>query len=370
MDVYTDPDRPRTYVYKSINKSLVDKYLLRHWWPLAIRAVPPSMPANAVSMIGNLGVWVAFAILSGLALGPMKDFAPSHPWIFGVVAFCLFFYQTCDALDGIQARRTGGDGPLGEFVDHWFDSFNVFLVPFGLILAFPSLPMLLAVVLLLLLSSTDWILLRAVRNTDTLVFEALSSEESQVAIQLFCLAVWAFGFDFWDRPFLMGQSILFWLFGIGVVGILVTSALSLKDSGGYRELGFELLGLLPLSAWTILAWPSLGWPALITGGLLQGFTGSRYTGELLRERLTGLRYKAAIPDVHVMGFLLLAGILVPGLPSWLPLSTALAALLWTGLRLFLQFRATLSRVKSVLGIGLWGPIKAASGGLRDGRQTP
>lgn len=30
----------------------------------------------------------------------------------------LFLYQTFDAIDGTQARRTGQSGPLGEMFDH------------------------------------------------------------------------------------------------------------------------------------------------------------------------------------------------------------------------------------------------------------
>lgn len=36
----------------------------------------------------------------------------------------LFFYQTMDAIDGKQARATGTSSPLGEVVDHGFDTLN------------------------------------------------------------------------------------------------------------------------------------------------------------------------------------------------------------------------------------------------------
>ncbi|KAK4047338.1 hypothetical protein OIV83_005516 [Microbotryomycetes sp. JL201] len=36
----------------------------------------------------------------------------------------LFFYQTMDALDGKQARATNTSSPLGECVDHGFDTLN------------------------------------------------------------------------------------------------------------------------------------------------------------------------------------------------------------------------------------------------------
>jgi phosphatidylglycerophosphate synthase len=359
MDEYLDPDRPRSYVYKSVNNSLVDRYVLRHWWPVAIKLVPARASANAVSMLGNLGVATAFLILSGLLLGPMPVFGRDHPWIFGVVAFCLFFYQTLDALDGIQARRTGSSGPLGEFVDHWFDSFNAFLIPLGFGLAFTSIPYIVLVVLTLLLSMTDWALLRAIRKTDTMVFPAVSTEEGQVIVQLFCLAVWIFGYDLWNSPVLLGHSVIFWVYVAGIAGIAIILLKSLTDREALRPFVLMLASLLPISLWTALACPRLGFPALLAGALLQGFSGSRFIGELLRERLVGLRYRPLIIDIFVMDLLLIASLL-PGLPSWLPLSLAIAGIAWSAFRLSRQFAAMLSRVREVLGMGLWGPIAATA----------
>ena len=40
------------------------------------------------------------------------------PWVYASWAICLFLYQTFDAVDGTQARRTHQSGPLGELFDH------------------------------------------------------------------------------------------------------------------------------------------------------------------------------------------------------------------------------------------------------------
>ena len=42
----------------------------------------------------------------------------------------LFIYQSLDAIDGKQARRTGTNNPLGEFFDHGCDAVsNLLLIP-------------------------------------------------------------------------------------------------------------------------------------------------------------------------------------------------------------------------------------------------
>ena len=46
------------------------------------------------------------------------------PWLLVLSAFGLFIYQTLDAVDGEQARRTGQQSPLGEFLDHGCDAIS------------------------------------------------------------------------------------------------------------------------------------------------------------------------------------------------------------------------------------------------------
>jgi len=46
-------------------------------------------------------------------------------WTFFVAALFQFLYQTLDAVDGKQARRTKSSSPLGQLFDHGCDSFSV-----------------------------------------------------------------------------------------------------------------------------------------------------------------------------------------------------------------------------------------------------
>uniref|UniRef100_A0AC34GHS4 Uncharacterized protein n=1 Tax=Panagrolaimus sp. ES5 TaxID=591445 RepID=A0AC34GHS4_9BILA len=48
--------------------------------------------------------------------------APS--WAYFLAALGLFLYQTLDAIDGKQARRTNSASPLGELFDHGCDSIS------------------------------------------------------------------------------------------------------------------------------------------------------------------------------------------------------------------------------------------------------
>lgn len=49
-------------------------------------------------------------------------------WACGLCSFGLFVYQSLDAIDGKQARRTGTANPLGELFDHGCDSISTVFV--------------------------------------------------------------------------------------------------------------------------------------------------------------------------------------------------------------------------------------------------
>ena len=49
------------------------------------------------------------------------------PWVYASWSIGLFLYQTFDAIDGSQARRTNQSGPLGELFDHGVDALNTSL---------------------------------------------------------------------------------------------------------------------------------------------------------------------------------------------------------------------------------------------------
>lgn len=355
MDVFFDPDRPKNYKYQGRNRSLADRFVLKHWWPIAMKAIPARMPANAVSMTGNLGSYFAFLIVSGILFGPVPEAGRAKPWIFALVAVSLFFYQTLDALDGIQARRTGASGPLGEFVDHWFDSFNVFLVPLGVFLAFPAIPWQLLVPCLLIFTATNWILIRSLNETGVLVFDEFSSEEGQLISQFFYLSVWLLGYDFWTIPRALGVPLILPAIVLFALGMVATAVRSYPSARGGAQLAAALASLLPIGAWIYIAYPRIGSAALLIGGLSLGFSGSRYVGHLMQVRLIGRKYETLLADIPVAGALVCAVSVLP-VPASAIRAAGLCYLLWTLAALGAQFRTTLLRIRGLLGRGLFWPL--------------
>ena len=61
---------------------------------------------------------------------------PQAPWwAFFLSAVGLFVYQSLDAVDGKQARRTKSASPLGELVDHGCDSVSMVIMTLAICVA-------------------------------------------------------------------------------------------------------------------------------------------------------------------------------------------------------------------------------------------
>ncbi|XP_038637072.1 cholinephosphotransferase 1 isoform X2 [Scyliorhinus canicula] len=60
---------------------------------------------------------------------------PAPAYVYILCGLGLFIYQSLDAIDGKQARRTNSSSPLGELFDHGCDSFSTVMVGLGTCLA-------------------------------------------------------------------------------------------------------------------------------------------------------------------------------------------------------------------------------------------
>lgn len=111
----------KSYKYSSVDKSLISRYILKHYWNGFVELLPLWIAPNLVTLLGF------FFILGNVAL--MEFYVPdmvgpAPSWVYYSFAFGLWMYSTMDNVDGKQARRTGTSSPLGELFDHGIDSLN------------------------------------------------------------------------------------------------------------------------------------------------------------------------------------------------------------------------------------------------------
>lgn len=115
----------KRYKYAGVDHSLTSRYILKPFYNnVAIKCFPMWMAPNAITLSG-----FAFVVLNFLTLlwyNPTLD-QDMPRWVYASWSIGLFLYQTFDAVDGTQARRTHQSGPLGELFDHGVDACNTVL---------------------------------------------------------------------------------------------------------------------------------------------------------------------------------------------------------------------------------------------------
>nr|CAI5832628.1 unnamed protein product [Callosobruchus analis] len=110
--------------YSCQSVSILDS-ILQPYWNWLVSKIPIWLAPNLITILGLI-----INILTALILiwysPDAKTEAPR--WALAFCALGLFIYQSLDAIDGKQARRTGTANPLGELFDHGCDSLSTVFV--------------------------------------------------------------------------------------------------------------------------------------------------------------------------------------------------------------------------------------------------
>eukprot|EP00746_Dinoflagellata_sp_MGD_P129575 gnl/MRDRNA2_/MRDRNA2_63723_c0_seq1.p1 gnl/MRDRNA2_/MRDRNA2_63723_c0~~gnl/MRDRNA2_/MRDRNA2_63723_c0_seq1.p1 ORF type:complete len:434 (+),score=56.31 gnl/MRDRNA2_/MRDRNA2_63723_c0_seq1:74-1375(+) len=97
----------------------IDGIMNTYFWTPLVEYLPKWIAPNAVTVLGLILQVVGFAAVAYHC----PDFHnPAPKWAYLLATLSIFGYQTLDALDGKQARRTGSSSPLGQLFDHGCDS--------------------------------------------------------------------------------------------------------------------------------------------------------------------------------------------------------------------------------------------------------
>ena len=120
-------------------------------------------------------------------------------WAYLQAALGLFAYQTLDATDGKQARRTQSSSPLGELFDHGCDSISQVFVTLNVCYAMQlgqerNLAFMTAVVSLILFYCAHW----STYCTGQLRFSRFDVTEAQMMVIGMLLATATFGPGMWS----------------------------------------------------------------------------------------------------------------------------------------------------------------------------
>lgn len=105
--------------YSAVDTSWLDDLCMKRFWDGVVQLYPMWLAPNLITLIGLVINLLTVLVLSHFCFSATET-APS--WAYLLAAFGLFAYQTLDATDGKQARRTNSASPLGELFDHGCDS--------------------------------------------------------------------------------------------------------------------------------------------------------------------------------------------------------------------------------------------------------
>lgn len=119
------------YKYSANDASLMTPFLYRFFISPMLKIVPYQIPANIITIISNSCILLSFIIA---ALGYYRN---NFNFYFLIPILC-FLYLVGDCFDGVQARRTKTCSPLGEYFDHFLDSFVTGLLTGTLLFALRS----------------------------------------------------------------------------------------------------------------------------------------------------------------------------------------------------------------------------------------
>ncbi|XP_068906016.1 cholinephosphotransferase 1 isoform X4 [Tenebrio molitor] len=194
--------------YSCQSVSILDK-LLQPYWNWLTSKVPIWLAPNLITILGLIVNIVTALILIWYSPDAKKE-APR--WACGLCGFGLFVYQSLDAIDGKQARRTGTANPLGELFDHGCDSISTVFVALSACIAvqlgyYPGWMFFQCFCAMTLFYCAHW----QTYVSGTLRFGRIDVTEAQYTIMAILLLSTIFGPSIWSTKFFSGTVYLWYL---------------------------------------------------------------------------------------------------------------------------------------------------------------
>ncbi|XP_011142128.1 cholinephosphotransferase 1 isoform X7 [Harpegnathos saltator] len=233
--------------YSCTTNSLLDG-LLQPWWDWLVSKVPLWLAPNLITMLGLIVNIVTTLILVYYSPDARAE-APR--WACFLCALGLFIYQSLDAIDGKQARRTGTSTPLGELFDHGCDSISTVFVALSACIAvqlgyYPTWMFFQCFCAMTLFYCAHW----QTYVSGSLRFGKVDVTEAQFTIIIIHLISAIFGPEIWmmELPYTGTEVKVFPLWAaVGIAILLAQSSISVILAGGVGKNGSTVAGTSVLS---------------------------------------------------------------------------------------------------------------------------
>ncbi|XP_011697518.1 PREDICTED: cholinephosphotransferase 1 isoform X4 [Wasmannia auropunctata] len=233
--------------YSCTSNSLLDG-LLQPWWDWLVSKVPLWLAPNLITVLGLI-VNIATTLILVYYSPDARAEAPR--WACFLCALGLFIYQSLDAIDGKQARRTGTSTPLGELFDHGCDSISTVFVALSACIAvqlgyYPTWMFFQCFCAMTLFYCAHW----QTYVSGSLRFGKVDVTEAQFTIIAIHLISAIFGPQIWmiELPYTGTEVKVFPLWAaVGIAILLAQSSISVILAGGVGKNGSTVAGTSVLS---------------------------------------------------------------------------------------------------------------------------
>ena len=207
----------REYSYRCKDYSILTPPFKRWMVEPMYKLVPRGIPANIITLFSNLFIYAA------LYLAYYDELLGAVNFI--VIPLFILIYLIGDHLDGMQAKHTGTGSALGEFCDHYLDSFNNGILLIVIFLLFDISDPYLVAALISVSYIAHTVVFYEQFKTGWLIFEKLGSLEAvALTIVLVLAAYFPSVFQFYQSELVLGftvmESIMI-LSTVGAVGTLI-----------------------------------------------------------------------------------------------------------------------------------------------------
>ncbi|XP_017889715.1 cholinephosphotransferase 1 isoform X5 [Ceratina calcarata] len=233
--------------YSCSTNSLLDG-LLQPWWDWLVSKVPLWLAPNLITIVGLI-VNIATTLILVYYSPDARTEAPR--WACFLCALGLFIYQSLDAIDGKQARRTGTSTPLGELFDHGCDSISTVFIALSACIAvqlgyYPTWMFFQCFCAMTLFYCAHW----QTYVSGSLRFGKVDVTEAQFTIIMIHLISAVFGPRVWmmELPYTGTEVKVFPLWAaVGIAILLAQSSISVILAGGVGKNGSTVAGTSVLS---------------------------------------------------------------------------------------------------------------------------
>ncbi|ODM87815.1 Phosphatidylserine synthase 2 [Orchesella cincta] len=194
----------KEHKYSASSASLLDP-LFQHWWNWVVKQLPLWLAPNLITISGL----IVNVLTSLIVIYYSPDCQQEVPgWACYLCALGLFVYQSLDAIDGKQARRTNSSSPLGELFDHGCDSISTVFVSLAVCASVqlgsaPKLLFLQCFSAILLYYCAHW----QTYVSGTLKFGVIDVTEAQIGIVILHMVSGYFGSSFWSQSLLSDWNV-------------------------------------------------------------------------------------------------------------------------------------------------------------------